>query len=354
MGAYKKNRKDGSAVWYYDFTFKGIRYRGVGGSTKTMAIRTQEKIRDSVIAGGYLHVKDSKSPKFDDFAIKFLNRRRDKKSWKCDNQKVNNLLPFFKVKHLNQIKSEDIEDYKIYRLNQGVSNATVNRDLACLRRMYNLAILWEDARDNPVKNVTFLTEPPGRTRFLSKNEINILTNNCSPIIKPVVLTAINTGMRLSEILNLQWEDVYIERVIEPHLEIPITKNTKKRFIPLNDFMIELLQNLKPNDEPKGAVFLNRSGKPLKKIYNQFKLALDNAGIENFCFHDLRHTFASHIVMSGGDLISLKEFLGHSSLKMVERYAHLASSHKRKLINNLDFSDKKRHLYATQEQIGRSL
>jgi integrase len=353
MGAYKKTRKDGSFAWYYDFTFKGIRYRGVGGSTKTMAVRTQEKIRDSVIAQEYSHVKDSKSPKFDAFTVKFLNRRKDKKSWNCDNQKVNNLLVFFKVKHLNQIKSEDIEDYKIFRLKQGVGNATVNRDLACLRRMYNLAILWGDARNNPVKNVTFLTEPPGRTRFLSKDEINILADKCSPIIRPVVLTAVNTGMRMSEILNLEWENIYIDSVIEPHIEITHSKNNKKRFIPLNDFMIELLQNLKLNPELRGAVFLNRYGKPLRKLTNQFKLALGNAGIENFCFHDLRHTFASHFVMCGGDVISLKEILGHSSIKMVERYAHLASSHKRKLINNLNYSDKKRHLYATREQISKS-
>ena len=77
------------------------------------------------------------------------------------------------------------------------------------------------------------------------------------------------------------------------------------------------------------------GKPLQSVKKPFATALNKAGITNFKFHDLRHTFASHFVMNGGDLFALKEILGHSSLKMVLRYAHLASAHKRKMLNNLN-------------------
>ena len=93
----------------------------------------------------------------------------------------------------------------------------------------------------------------------------------------------------------------------------------------------------------------RSGAPLKSLRKPFERALKLAGIDDFRFHDLRHTFASHYVMNGGDLLSLKELLGHSNMEMVGRYAHLAASHKHNLINRLAFSDENCHLFATLEK-----
>jgi len=208
--------------------------------------------------------------------------------------------------------------------------------------MFNLAIVWGDARKNPVIDIEFLEEPPGRTRHLSKDEIAILLNNCNRYLKPVVLTALNTGMRIGEILGLTWDCVFIENVINPYIEISITKNNKKRFIPLNRQMINLLSDLYAHKKSHNHVFINRYSKPLREIKNQFKFALKESKITDFRFHDLRHTFSSYFVMSGGDLLSLKEILGHQSMKMAERYTHLASSHKRNLINKLDYTVNKHH------------
>lgn len=98
---------------------------------------------------------------------------------------------------------------------------------------------------------------------------------------------------------------------------------------------------------KGYVFLSMYGKPLLSVKAPFKTALKKANISGFRFHDLRHTFSSHFVMQGGDLLTLKEILGHSSMQMVERYAHLAAAHKHRQINNLSglFSEQKCHQYA---------
>ncbi len=104
-------------------------------------------------------------------------------------------------------------------MNYGVSNATVNRELACLKRMYSLGIKWGKARNNPVKSVDFLEEPPGRTRFLSE-EMSKCLIECSAIhLKPIIMTALNTGMRLSEILSLKWEQVHIDTVVDPCFEL---------------------------------------------------------------------------------------------------------------------------------------
>jgi len=141
-------------------------------------------------------------------------------------------------------------------------------------------------------------------------------------------------MRLGEILSLKWNQIHIENMVDPAIEISESKNNKKRFIPLNDDMIKILNNIitKNNSE---HVFIGARGRPLKSIRSIFNKAMDLAEIEDFRFHDLRHTFASHYLMNGGDLLSLKEILGHSDLKMVQRYTHLASKYKRNMINNLN-------------------
>jgi integrase len=214
--------------------------------------------------------------------------------------------------------------------------------------MFNLAIKWGEAKKNPVNDVDFLEKPPGRSRFLSEEEAQRLIECASNHLKPILMTALNTGRRLGEILTLAWDQVHINSVIEPYIEIAQTKNNKRRFVPLDDDMTALFQNLRDNQSR--YVFLGTRGKPLKSVKKHFMTACKRAGILNFRFHDLRHTFASHYVMNGGDLLALKEILGHSDLKMVERYAHLATSHKHRQINNLNGKFNICHPIATSAKI----
>lgn len=331
MSVYSKQRMDGTISWYFDFMHEGIRYRGVGGTTKTQAQRALEKRRSEVLNGDFGLSQKIPNQKIEKFAETYLSRRMHLRSQRRDELSVRTLLRVFKGENMSAIMPQNIEDYISLRRNGGVSNATINRELSCLKRMFNLAIKWGDAKRNPVNDVDFLEEPPGRTRFLSTEEAKTLLECSSPHLMPIVMTALNTGMRLGEILPLTWTQVHIDSVIEPYIELSETKNNRKRFIPLNDDMVGLMKGLK-NDSRH--VFLGTRGEPLKSVKMPFETALKRAGIKDFRFHDLRHTFASHYVMNGGDLLALKEILGHSSLKMVERYSHLASAHKMKQINNL--------------------
>jgi integrase len=356
MGAYKKVRKDGTVAWYYNFSYRGRQYRAIGGTTKTQALRTLERVRTEVINETYQHSREM-SIKFNDASSEFLRMSKtNKRSWKRDEQLVGHLDKFFAGKFINQIKPADIEAYKTNRKSErtkrkinGITGSTINRELSALRRIYNIAIKNKIVNYNPVNDVKFMEEPPGRTRYLSQDEISSLLSILEEYIKPTVITALNTGMRLGEILNLTWNCVYLEKTINPYLEIPMTKNNKKRFIELNDVMIDLLSQMKEKRTDSEFVFLGKSNKQIKCVEKPFKRALKAAGIKNFTFHGTRHTFASYFVMRGGDLLSLKEILGHSTMKMVERYAHLAPSHKRKLINNLNFSDKNCHLSVTGDK-----
>jgi len=331
MGVFKYKRKDGTNSWYYDFMYNGVRYRNLGGTTKTQALRVLEKRRTEVINNDFGLVKKISNPKIELFAKTYLGRRKHLRFHKRDALSVKNLLKVFTGKNLNSITPANIEDFICRRVSEGVSNASINRELACLKRMFSLANKWDEARHNPVKEIKFLEEPPGRTRFLSEKEAEDLLSVASNHIKPIIITALNTGMRLGEILSLKWNQVHLENVIDPIVELTTTKNNRKRFIFLNDNMVTLF-----NSHPRISdfIFLSTEGKPLNSVRKPFQRSLKMAGISDFRFHDLRHTFASHYVMNGGDLMSLKETLGHSSLKMVERYSHLTSAYKRKILNRL--------------------
>ena len=137
MSTYSKKRKDGTTAWYYDFMYNNIRYREVGGTTKTQAIRAQEKRRDKVISGEYDLEERLVNTKIDTFAETYLERRKHLRSHKRDDLSVRTLLKFFKGKILYQIKPQDIEDYIGYRMGCGVANATIVSWSIILAKVHN-------------------------------------------------------------------------------------------------------------------------------------------------------------------------------------------------------------------------
>ena len=141
-----------------------------------------------------------------------------------------------------------------------VVGATVNRELAYLKRLYNLAIKWGQAKKNPVNDIDFFKEPPGRNRFLNVEESRSLSDAACDYLKPVVFTGLNTGVRLNEILTLAWRQVHSDTTIEPYIQVDgnITINNKHRWVPLNDNMIALFEGLRDNHPI--YVFTGRRGR----------------------------------------------------------------------------------------------
>ncbi len=170
-----------------------------------------------------------------------------------------------------------------------------------------------------------------RLRFLTVEQCQKLIECCQPHLKPIVITALHTGMRRGEILGLKREQVDLEHGF---ILLEITKNGERREIPINTTLEYLFKDILENAKSE-YVFTDKDGNPYKEVKHSFSTALKKAGIRDFRFHDLRHCFASHLVMQGIDLASVKELLGHKSLTMTMRYAHLAPGHKRKAVNILD-------------------
>ena len=331
MGVYK-DAKDG--YFYIDYYVNNKRTREKIGSSRKLAEIAFSKRKVELAEGRFLDKKKNEKIKFEDFAGMFfkLHSMPNKKasSAKRDQIILKHLKLFFRGKYLYTITPVLIEEYKIKR-RQKVAPSTVNREVACLKCLFNKAIEWGKIEHNPVKKVKLFKENNQRLRYLEKEEIIKVLNNCSEHLKPIVVLALNTGIRKGKILGLKWHDIDFRLGLIILLD---TKNNEKREVPLNQSAKNTLIKVRKHpDSP--YVFCNKSGRPYANVRKSFKTALKKSDIVDFRFHDLRHTFASHLVMAGVDIKTVQELMGHKSIEMTLRYAHLSPSHKRRAVEILD-------------------
>jgi len=327
MGKYLK---DGN--WFIDYRVNGRRKREKIGPSKSLADTVLKKRKVEIAEGKFLDIKKEQKVKFEDFADEYLevHCKSNNKSWyKSDFFNLKNLKKYFGGKYLHEITPKDIEQYRTERINE-VSKSTVNRVLNCLSSLYNRAIEWGKATDNPMSKVKLFKVPDKRIRYLEKEEIGKLLSHCCEHLKPIVIVALHTGMRKGEILGLKWHDIDIKRNI---IHLYDTKNGEKREVPMNEVVQKTIIGVFKNPESQ-YVFCNKDGKAYRNVRKSFFTSLKKADIINFRFHDLRHTFASQLVMSGVDLNTVRELLGHKSIEMTLRYSHLSPDHKKRAVDIL--------------------
>ncbi len=324
MGVLKRNNN-----WWIDYYFKGRRKREKIGPNKREAEIVLGKRKAQIREGKFFDIQRQEKVKFEEFTEIYLENyaRPNKRSAWRDEISIKHLLTYFKGKYLYEIVSLDAEDYKRKRKEE-VSPSTVNRELTCLKTIFNKAKEWGKVKENPISKVKFFKEENRRLRFLEKEEIGKLISACEGNLAIIVTLALHTGMRKGEILSLKWRDIDFSRKIITLLN---TKGGEKREVPMDDLLYDILLPL-PKHKESPYVFCNKEGKPFQDIRKSFATALKKAGIKEFRFHDLRHTFASQLVMMGIDLKTVQELLGHKSFEMTLRYAHLSSDHKRTAIN----------------------
>jgi integrase len=211
------------------------------------------------------------------------------------------------------------------------SPATVNRYLAALSHAFTVAVNeWGWLEDSPIRKVKRLTEPRGRVRFLSEGpggELERLLEACRESSNPYLYTAftlaLSTGTRQAETMGLTWDDVDLNRGI---IILRNTKNGERRRVPLVGKAQELIKaHPQRNDTPLLFPSKVKKDKPMD-LRSPWETALKRAGIENFHWHDIRHTTASYLAMNGASMAEIAEVLGHKTLQMVKRYSHLSEAH----------------------------
>lgn len=223
------------------------------------------------------------------------------------------------------------------KLQEERSPATVNRYLAALSPVFTMATNeWAWMDENPLRKVKRLKEPRGRVRYLSEDEKDRLLTACKESatkeLYPIVLLAISTGMRQGEILELEWQDVSFEK---GRCILQNTKNNERRAVPLvGETRNELLQWSKVRRINTDLVFPGKNPRQPIFIRTPWMKAVTQSGLEDFRFHDLRHTAASYLAMSGASLAEIAEILGHKTLSMVQRYAHLSEAHTSKVVERM--------------------
>jgi integrase len=209
---------------------------------------------------------------------------------------------------------------------------TWNRYLSGISCVFDVCCKdWQWLEHNPARRVRKEREAPGRVRFLSDDERKRLLDACkasrSPNLYPLVILTLSTGMRRGEVWRLTWQQVDLANGVIILLE---TKNKQPRRVPVRGLALELLrQHARVRRIDTNLVFPGhgtaKTGNPFN-LHCFWKRAVKEAGLENFRFHDLRHTTASWLAMDGASLLEIAEVLGHKTLQMAKRYSHLAESH----------------------------
>ncbi len=338
MSIYKILHK-GTGTWYIDFYHEGQRVREkVGREDEGLRRKDAEKALKArmgeIVQGKFNLANSSKSVAFDVMVKHYLEWSKvNKRSYRRDDLSCRNLLKSFSGMSLKDISSWHVEKYKSKRLKEGMKVATVNRELACLKHIYSKALEWNKTKENPVKKVKLFKENNARVRFLSKDEMEAFLTACkesaSPYLYNVVIMALNTGMRREEIFSLKWDDIDLERRI---ITIKQTKNGETKRIPFNDEVLKLLREIPKIESP--YLFPGKNGMKLNNVSYAFNTARNKAGLTDFRLHDIRHTFASYLVMGGVDLMTVKELLGNKNIEMTMRYSHLAPEHKKVALNTI--------------------
>lgn len=316
----------------------GVRYHKGGqyvsqivGDTREVAQDFADRLRQDHNRR-VLGVAEGKT--FADLALLFLTHKEtQERHMEAIQLRVRNLEKYFGQMVLEDITAEAIDGYISKRkaeaapLRRGngsgkVKNATINRDLAVLRHMLRLAVRkWRWLRQEPYFEM--LKEDYGRERELTEAEEKTLLSHLKPAFADLFLAALHTGMRQGELVRLEWRQVNLaDRV----LDFQPTKRGKKRLVPIGEPLYHILARRK-RAATSERVFTKPDGEPWSKwaVGYHVNVACEAAGIQDFTFHDIRHTIATRLNRNGVQASYVQDLLGHKTASITRRYTHTQTS-----------------------------
>ncbi len=329
-------------IYHYAFMIDGKRYRG---STKTTDKKLAEKIADTIKAD-ILRKKHnlpsainySLGDVFDSYLSSQLTGAKN------NERKIiaaKHFLPFFKNKPIQSIPIDQIENYQLKRKLEFLSNPknagkreqeisfrSVNIEISTLHHFFNYCIKKGYLEKNPCAGIKKLNEL-SRLKTLSDEDINkLIAGATNKLTRDLITFLIYTGCRKGEALNLKWDDVDLQNDV---IAIKGTKTKYDRYIPMSKPLKELLMAIEKKD---GLYVFNLNGAKLGNFRKSFMTACRNAGLKDLRIHDLRHVFASKMVMNGTSLYITGELLGHRTTQMTKRYSHLVPDTLKKAVDEV--------------------
>jgi integrase len=337
-------QRDHSACWYVSYT------NGRGQRTRRSTGTTDRKEAEALLAKWRLeahrerHWDEPPRRTFDELMLAYLHETQDhKRSPERDRFALKRLYPFFTGRELATLTAQDVRAYSMSRREAGIVPATINRELGVFSAALNYARReWGWEIPNPTSGRK-LPVPEGRVRWLSRAQAAALIQAAegepkAPHLADFIRLALHTGMRRGELLGLEWQRVDLHNGLI-HLEGRHTKAGKRRSIPLNrEARTALLNRARFRAEhcaDSPWVFCAADGSHIGSVKRSFATACRRAEIEDFHIHDLRHSCAAWLVTAGVPLSEIRDLLGHSTVEMTERYAHLAPENVRVAVTRLE-------------------
>lgn len=344
---YERQGKKRSS-YYIAYRINGkIHHERIVTSTATNAKNIAKQVlskREAELAQGK-HLNKIKPILFEDFAEKYLKCKRvEKESWNKDEQSIKVFKIFFSGKYIHEITRETIDEFKINRKNEiskktmkKLEQASVDRNLSCIKHMFNKAVEWGYLEKNPAEFVRLFRPDNARTRFLSLSEIEMLLKNSTGHLRAIIILILNLGLRVKELLALRWENIDFEHNI---VWLMKTKSKKKQYVVMNNDAKEELEFLSITKEKDSEYIFSCKNKPLRyeNIREEFLTVVKKSGILNVQLRDLRRTFGSHLAIKGQSLYTISKAMRHSSYAVTEQhYAHLSNEAIQSAVNKLDYA-----------------
>jgi site-specific recombinase XerD len=325
-----------SGIWHISyFDALGRRHRQKVGR-RGAAIEAYHNIKREIREGRFVAPEQQKDSltlsELAEQALAYKKAHLRPKSYENDRLRWNLLAPTLGALPVLQVTASRIEKHLEALHRSGLSGATVNRYRALFSGIFSYGVRHDLVAFNPIPRVPRFREASGRIRFLEHGEeqsLRLALREECPECEAELDLALHTGMRRGEQFGLKWMNVDLDRGI-----LTVTGKTGRRFLPVNSTARAALVTL--YERSNGSAFVS----PVAKDDQQrdwrrwFERAVDKAKLENFRWHDLRHTFASRLVMAGVDIRTVQELLGHKTIQMTMRYAHLSQDHKLEAVERL--------------------
>ena len=342
-GLFKRKR---DRYWQMNYFVDGRRvYESTGTTEKRLAKAILAKRRADVAEGRHLDRKLQSKIGFSALVDRYWEKRGHRLKGKGVQGVFTGMQAFFGNTPAENITSSKIETYLLKRVDErGLKASTRNRHIQIMKAMFNWACKERDETHlptlmshNPANDLKLVNEDQfRRTRYLEPDEVEQLLDACSDSFRPFLITALHSGCRRSELFNLRWDDVDF---LAETINIRNSKSGKPRTIPMDATLKATLSYL-PSRFKKGWVFPSPvTGERLVDVKKQFQSVVKKAGLKDVTLHTCRHTFASTLVRSGIDLVTVARLMGHSTTRMTERYSHLSRTHQSDAVKKLDFAYK---------------
>jgi len=342
----KRKTQKGKASYRVQVRLKGHPTQTATFERKTDAKKWAQQTESAIQEGRHFKTTEAKKHTLGELIDRYLSDELPKKSeimkkqtvqflwWKdkIGEHSLSNITPALIAEHRDKLFKEPTPT------GTKRSPSTVNRYLAALSHALNVAVKeWGWLDDSPMRKINRLKEPKGRVRFLDEQERTALLATCKatkhPYLYTVVLLALSTGARKMEILKLNWKDVDLNKGVAI---LHDTKNGESRALPLTGSALKELKKLsKVRRLDTNLIFPGNNPETPFEIRKPWIEALQKADIQDFRFHDLRHSAASYLAMSGATLAEIAEILGHKTLQMVKRYSHLSEQHTAGVVSKMN-------------------